>query len=171
MRGVGHEAAQALLVGLPLAGTLLDLAEHLIECAAELAELGALIALRHAAGEVAAGDCGRGVDHLVDRPELTVDDPPARSRGDQQTGQADRDQPDEQAADGGIDLGERFGNYDHVPRDAAGLDQDAVLNRAVLGRERDELADERLEVGAAESGQLRRGIGIIGVAGGLALAD
>ena len=67
VRGVGDEAAQAVLAGLALGEGLLEPVEHRVERDAQPADLGARVGRLDAVGEVAAGDRARGVAHAVQR--------------------------------------------------------------------------------------------------------
>ena len=94
VRGVGEEAAQAVLARLALAEGVLDLAEHRVEREAEAADLGARVRRADAAREVAGGDRAGGRADAVERPQAEADQQPGEARRARATTARDHDQLD-----------------------------------------------------------------------------
>ena len=84
MRGVGQELAQALLGGVPLCESPLDLVEHGVERRCQLLDLGAVRSHPDPLGQVTAGDFFSCVGHVLERRKTTAQYQTRSGRKDQQ---------------------------------------------------------------------------------------
>ena len=112
---VGQELAKALLGGVSLYESPLDLVEHGVERRRQLVDLRALGTDLYALGQVTAGDLFGRVGHVLKRGEAPAQDQPGPGRKDQQEPdrpqQLDQHQPVERTGD----IAGRQGDDDPVP--------------------------------------------------------
>ena len=116
--GVGDEAA------LP-GRRVLQPGQHVVHRAGQAADLVVGAGLRHALGQVGAGDRGDGTADLLHRPQRAPDHQPHRAAGQhQQDRYADHQQPGERLVDLALQVG--TGDGDDGDQPAAGRDVLAV---------------------------------------------
>jgi hypothetical protein len=104
VRGIGDEAAQAVLAVLALAEGLLEAIEHRVERDAEPADLGARVGRLDAVREVAPGDGARRVPHAIEWQQADPHHQPRHEAEDDQHGgddeRLDHEQPLQRVVDG-----------------------------------------------------------------------
>ena len=104
VRGVGGEAAEALLGRAPLGDLALDLGEHAVERDAQAPDLALAIAFLDALGQVAARDHGRRLRHALERPQAAQHDQPCRDADGHERDAADDELGDEDLIEGRVDV-------------------------------------------------------------------
>jgi hypothetical protein len=101
VRGVGDEAAQAVLAGFALAEGPLEAVEHRVERDAQPADLGPRVGRLDAVGEVAAGDRAGRVAHAIERQQADAHDRPRDEAEDDEDG-GDHERLDAEQAPQGV---------------------------------------------------------------------